>query len=40
MLNFIDTITDLKFMAIFIGLLVATFVAEWIVDLIDKRRKQ
>ena len=40
MLEYLDTIPDLQFMAIFIGLLVATFAAEWIVDVIGKRGKQ
>jgi hypothetical protein len=40
MLNFMDSIPDLQFMSIFIGLLVATFAAEWIVDLLGKRVKR
>jgi hypothetical protein len=40
MFDFFDTIPDLQFMAIFIGLLVATFAAEWIESIIKKRRGQ
>ena len=40
MMNFLDTIPDLQFFSIFIGLLVATFAAEWIVDVLGKRGKQ
>ena len=40
MMNFLDTIPDLQFFSIFIGLLVATFAAEWIVDVIGKRGKR
>ena len=40
MFDFFDTIPDLQFMAIFIGLLLATFAAEWIVDVIGKRGKR
>ena len=39
MFDFVDTLPDLQFMAILIGLLVATFAAEWIVDMIGKRGK-
>ena len=37
MFDFFDTIPDLQFMAIFIGLLVATFAVEWFLDVIEKR---
>ena len=40
MFDFFDTIPDLQFMAIFIGLLLATFAAEWIVDVLGKRGKR
>ena len=40
MLDFMDTLPDLQFMAILIGLLVATFAAEWIVDVLGKRGKR
>jgi hypothetical protein len=40
MLAFIDAIPDLQFFSIFIGLLVATFAAEWIADVIGKRGKR
>ena len=40
MFDFLDTLPDLKFFSIFIGLLVATFAAEWIVDVIGKRGKR
>ena len=39
MLDYIDSIPDLQFMAIFIVLLVVTFAAEWLVDVIGKRGK-
>ena len=39
MFAYIDALPDLQFMAIFICLLVATFAAEWIVDVIEKRGK-
>ena len=39
MMNFLDQIPDLQFMAIFIGLLVVTFAAEWLADVIGKRGK-
>jgi hypothetical protein len=37
MFAFIDTIPDLQFFSIFIGMLVATFAAEWIVGVREKR---
>jgi hypothetical protein len=40
MMSFLDTLPDLQFFSIFIGLLVATFAAEWIVDVIGKRGKR
>lgn len=40
MLAYLDALTDLQFMSIFIVLLVATFVVELIVDVIGKRCKQ
>jgi hypothetical protein len=40
MLDYIDSIPDLQFFSIFIGLLVATFAAEWIADVIGKRGKR
>ena len=40
MFDFFDTIPDLQFMAIFLGLLIATFAAEWIVDVLGKRGKR
>ena len=40
MMNFLDELPDLQFFSIFIGLLVATFAAEWIVDVLGKRGKR
>lgn len=40
MLDFLDTLPDLQFMSIFIGMLVATFAVEWIADAIGKRGKR
>ena len=40
MLDFMDTLPDLQFFSIFIGLLVATLAAEWIVDMLGKRGKR
>ena len=40
MFAYLDAITDLQFFSIFIGLLVATFAAEWIVDVLGKRGKR
>jgi hypothetical protein len=39
MLAYLDSIPDLQFMSIFIGILVVAFAAEWIVDVIEKRGK-
>jgi len=40
MFAYLDAIPDLQFFSIFIGLLVATFAAEWIVDVLGKRGKR
>jgi len=40
MMNFLDELPDLQFFSIFIGMLVATFAAEWIADVIGKRGKR
>ena len=40
MFDFLDTLPDLQFLSIFIGPLVATFAAEWIVDVLAKRGKR
>lgn len=39
MLDFIDALPDLQFMAIFICMLVATFAAEWIADVIGRGKR-
>ena len=40
MMAYFDAMTDLQIFSIFIGLLVATFAAEWIVDVLGKRGKR
>jgi hypothetical protein len=40
MLSFMDVLTDLQFFSIFIALLIATFAAEWILDVLGKRGKR
>jgi len=40
MFAYLDSIPDLQFMSIFIVLFVATFAAEWIVDVLEKRGKR
>lgn len=39
MFDYFDTIPDLKFMSIFISLLVATFAVEWIAEVIGRGKR-